>query len=101
MLSVGAGIVGVGLPVTGKRQKLRPIDVCCAGQHRGNRKWLSKIRARLPVDKRSIIQWRIRAEKEQGIGGGGKAERGCSLEFGEAGAKTPPKSALPPITKDL
>src|SRR5436309_2205234 len=68
---------------------------------KGNRKWLSKIRSRLPVDKGSAIQRRIRAWEVQGEGGGCKIESIRSLDVGVEGAKARPDAALARVAKEL
>ena len=68
---------------------------------KGNRKWLSKIRSRLPVDKGSAIQRRIRAWEVQGEGGGCKIESIRSLDVSVESAKACPDAALARIAKEL
>src|SRR2546426_5676597 len=68
---------------------------------KGNRKWLSKIRARLPVDKGSAIQRRKRAWVVQGVGGGGKIESVRSLDVSVKRPKARPNAALARIAKEL
>src|SRR5579863_8782751 len=99
MLGVGTGIIGVGLPISRERQKLRPVDVRIPWERGRDRKGLSEVRACLPVDERRAKQRRKGAGVVQGVGCSCEVESVRTLDVGVVGPKTRPDAALADIAQ--